>query len=178
MSENIVMKNHPEGKSRKQSMMGLNTAETDAELTTFTWADVEMHNTEEDCWVVLHGRVYDITPFLAEHPGGSHVLVDMAGKDATKDFEDTFHSPNARVMCYKYIKGKLSSVKLGNLFSGSEAGTSGVGGLLSLEGGLAPYVGLMFFIVVVFFYFIMVEDYQSYVHLYVQGIRARFKTEL
>ncbi len=29
------------------------------------------HNTEADCWIAVHQKVWDITDFVAEHPGGS-----------------------------------------------------------------------------------------------------------
>ena len=34
-------------------------------------AELERHTTAEDCWIVVHSRVYDITAFLDEHPGGA-----------------------------------------------------------------------------------------------------------
>jgi hypothetical protein len=46
---------------------------------------MEKHKTAEDCWMAIHGKVYDVTKFLAEHPGGEEVMVEVAGKlDTTK----------------------------------------------------------------------------------------------
>merc|ERR1719326_2200987 len=53
--------------------------------------EVAKHNTEDDCWVVLHGKVYDVTDFLEDHPGGATSIVAYAGKDASKPF-DMLHS--------------------------------------------------------------------------------------
>ena len=36
----------------------------------FSVDEIAKHNTEEDCWVVIHGKVYDVTEFLPDHPGG------------------------------------------------------------------------------------------------------------
>jgi len=47
-------------------------------------SEVRKHNTKDSAWVVLHGKVYDLTAFLADHPGGEQVVLDWAGKDATK----------------------------------------------------------------------------------------------
>ena len=51
-------------------------------MQTFTLAEVATHNKKTDCWVVVHGKVYDITSFLAEHPGGRRLPLKFAGKDA------------------------------------------------------------------------------------------------
>ncbi|ODV83364.1 hypothetical protein CANARDRAFT_203293 [[Candida] arabinofermentans NRRL YB-2248] len=45
------------------------------------------HDQRDDCWVVINGKVYDMTDFLSNHPGGSRVILRNAGKDATKIFE-------------------------------------------------------------------------------------------
>jgi len=53
---------------------------------------VAKHNTAESCWVVLYGNVYDVTRFLPEHPGGSKVILQLAGTDATDEY-DPVHPP-------------------------------------------------------------------------------------
>merc|ERR1712137_152069 len=60
----------------------------------YTMEEVEKHNTSTDCWVVLHGRVLNVTKFLKDHPGGELAIMTFAGKDATKEFEPhTYRSP-------------------------------------------------------------------------------------
>lgn len=39
----------------------------------FTLAQVAEHNTVEDLYFVIHGKVYDVTKFAADHPGGEEV---------------------------------------------------------------------------------------------------------
>lgn len=48
--------------------------------------DLSLHNTPEDCWISVHGHVYDVTDFLQQHPGGEAKLLKYAGKDATRGF--------------------------------------------------------------------------------------------
>lgn len=37
------------------------------------------HNKEEDCWLVISGKVYDVTEFLDEHPGGFDIVLAATG---------------------------------------------------------------------------------------------------
>ncbi|KAG6366374.1 hypothetical protein INS49_000551 [Diaporthe citri] len=55
--------------------------------------EVAKHSTQEDCWVVVHGKAYDVTEFLPEHPGGMKIILKYAGKDATEEFEP-IHPPD------------------------------------------------------------------------------------
>ncbi|KAJ4416754.1 hypothetical protein N0V82_006565 [Gnomoniopsis sp. IMI 355080] len=58
-----------------------------------TGADVAKHSSREDCWVIVHGKAYDVTEFLPEHPGGPKIILKYAGKDATEEF-DPIHPPD------------------------------------------------------------------------------------
>ncbi|GFP93686.1 cytochrome b5 isoform e [Phtheirospermum japonicum] len=69
--------------------------------------EVAKHNTVKDCWLVISGKVYDVTPFMDDHPGGDEVLLAGTGKDATNDFEDVGHSDSAREMMDKYYIGDI-----------------------------------------------------------------------
>lgn len=41
--------------------------------------EVAKHNKREDCWVVIHGKVYNLTDFLDSHPGGVGPILAKAG---------------------------------------------------------------------------------------------------
>ncbi|CAI7620407.1 unnamed protein product [Penicillium glandicola] len=58
----------------------------------FDAAEVAKHNTPESCWVVLYGKVYDVTDFLSSHPGGTKIILKLAGQDATEEY-DPIHPP-------------------------------------------------------------------------------------
>ncbi|XP_057468850.1 cytochrome b5-like [Actinidia eriantha] len=73
----------------------------------FTLSQVAQHKSKKDCWLIINGRVLDVTKFLEEHPGGEEVLLESAGKDATKDFNDIGHSQAAKNLLVKYQVGFL-----------------------------------------------------------------------
>ncbi|MED6194935.1 hypothetical protein PIB30_033251 [Stylosanthes scabra] len=74
-----------------------------------TFEDVANHNHKNDCWLIINGKVYDVTPFLDDHPGGDEVLLTSTGKDATIDFEDVGHSDSAVEMMQKYLVGEVDA---------------------------------------------------------------------
>lgn len=51
----------------------------------YAMTDIASHNTKSDCWLVVEGKVYDVTSFISEHPGGDDILKGC-GKDATSLF--------------------------------------------------------------------------------------------
>lgn len=48
--------------------------------TKFTLNEVSERNGRSACWVVIHGKVYNVTEYLEDHPGGEDILLDVAGK--------------------------------------------------------------------------------------------------
>ncbi|KAI9496939.1 hypothetical protein BDB00DRAFT_757493 [Zychaea mexicana] len=77
-------------------------------LQTFTMAEVEPHDSETDCWIVVHDLVYDCTPFLKDHPGGASSILITGGTDCTEEF-DAIHSSKAHDMLRDYLVGQLAS---------------------------------------------------------------------
>lgn len=59
--------------------------------------EVKKHTTRQSLWMVMDDKVYDITDYVSEHPGGEAVLIEEAGTDATEAFEDVGHSSDARI---------------------------------------------------------------------------------
>jgi L-lactate dehydrogenase (cytochrome) len=55
--------------------------------------EVAKHNRADDCWLVLHGKAYDLSKFHEAHPGGSKIITNNAGKDATAHFS-MIHPPD------------------------------------------------------------------------------------
>ncbi len=84
----------------------------DINIVYYTLEEVAKHSSREDCWIVIHGKVYDVTSFIPEHPGGDAIL-QGCGKDATELFETrpmgsgTPHSEEARELLERYYIGEL-----------------------------------------------------------------------
>lgn len=52
-------------------------------------------------------KVYDVSSYLNDHPGGAEVVMEVAGEDATNMFEDIGHSSDAREEMKKHLIGIL-----------------------------------------------------------------------
>ncbi|KAE8682788.1 hypothetical protein F3Y22_tig00111237pilonHSYRG00037 [Hibiscus syriacus] len=78
-----------------------------AEYKVFTLSQVAQHKSKKDCWIVIDGRVLNVTKFQEEHPGGEEALIEWAGKDATQAFKDIGHSKSAQKWLLKYQVGVL-----------------------------------------------------------------------
>jgi cytochrome b involved in lipid metabolism len=49
-----------------------------------TLDEVKAHAAHGDCWIIVRGKVYDVSKFMEKHPGGADLLLDnSSGKDAT-----------------------------------------------------------------------------------------------
>jgi 4-hydroxysphinganine ceramide fatty acyl 2-hydroxylase len=51
-------------------------------------AEVQAHNTEESCYVTIGAKVYDVTSFLSDHPGGGDLILEYGGKDIEEILKD------------------------------------------------------------------------------------------
>lgn len=59
-------------------------------------AELREHSTADDCWLVVHGKVVDVSTFAVTHPGGQALLTQYGGQDASEAFDAIGHSRNAR----------------------------------------------------------------------------------
>ncbi|CAG8487033.1 1520_t:CDS:2 [Ambispora leptoticha] len=80
------------------------------EIKQFTLAEIASHNTRKSLYVAIHGKVYDVTYFIDEHPGGDEVLFEEAGRNATESFDDVGHSDEAHEILKRYYIGELKDV--------------------------------------------------------------------
>ncbi|KAF8311442.1 hypothetical protein DL93DRAFT_2208961 [Clavulina sp. PMI_390] len=81
-------------------------------LRIFAAADVAKHTTKRDCWVIRDGKVYDVSPFVDDHPGGDDLIMAWAGKDIgaiMADRSEHEHSDSAYAMLSEYLVGKIGA---------------------------------------------------------------------
>lgn len=73
----------------------------------YTICQVRRHNTLESCWLVAGDTIYDATPYLLIHPGGTASILRKGGgaSDVTRDMQ--FHSAVGKQMFQKYKIGKI-----------------------------------------------------------------------
>lgn len=59
-----------------------------ASLGSDSWSigEVEAHASKEGCWTAINGSVYDLTSWIAVHPGGPARILNLCGQDGTGAF--------------------------------------------------------------------------------------------
>jgi cytochrome b involved in lipid metabolism len=74
-----------------------------------TVQEVAKHNSASDCWLIVSGKVYDVTNYLGVHPGGAGTIIPYCGQDATQAFKvDVRHSSTAGNILANYYLGDLN----------------------------------------------------------------------
>ncbi|QQR93034.1 MAG: cytochrome b5 domain-containing protein [Candidatus Iainarchaeum archaeon] len=71
-------------------------------------AEVKKHNSQRNCWMVVHGNVYNLSSFT-NHPGGRD-YIPFCGKDGTHAFEAQGHSATADRLLATFYLGQLDAV--------------------------------------------------------------------
>lgn len=76
----------------------------------YSLSEVAKHKTQNNCWIVISGNVYDVTKYLDFHPGGADLILMYCGKDATQAFatqggRGSGHSNRAKQLLGNYLVG-------------------------------------------------------------------------
>lgn len=74
-------------------------------VRTYTYEEIGEHGSCDDLWMILHGKVYDITSVVDSHPGGAEVLFDAVGTDASVAFDEVGHSQDSLDMLRPLLVG-------------------------------------------------------------------------
>ena len=83
----------------------------DDQLTVYSLSDVAEHDQQTDCWMAIHGQVYDLTAYLPQHPTTLRVILPSCGMEASHAYDtknrDRPHSDEADSFLTKYRIGVL-----------------------------------------------------------------------
>lgn len=79
-----------------------------AAIKNITLAEVATHNNANSCWTIVDNKVYDVTSWIDQHPGGDQAIISMCGLDASAPFARQ-HGSNQRA------QSALVNFLIGNL---------------------------------------------------------------
>eukprot|EP01017_Pseudomicrothorax_dubius_P025263 TRINITY_DN2709_c0_g2_i1.p1 TRINITY_DN2709_c0_g2~~TRINITY_DN2709_c0_g2_i1.p1 ORF type:complete len:291 (-),score=66.59 TRINITY_DN2709_c0_g2_i1:101-973(-) len=102
---------YQEGKSQFALLSPLNvvapvgTPGITKDLKAYTMEEVNAHNADTDAWIVINGKIYDVTKYLNYHPGGKPKLMLGVGRDGTALFHQYHPWVNAHFILEKYQVG-------------------------------------------------------------------------
>jgi len=96
----------PKGNGNGSGLIGAN----DSAAPAYTMNEVAAHGTKGDCWMVIDGKVLNLSGYTA-HPGGD-TFVPYCGKDGTEGFatmgeRGRDHSQSAYAEIEDYVIGKI-----------------------------------------------------------------------
>lgn len=102
-----------------QNQTIVSDSQNTATQTVLSLTELEKHNSSQSCWLLISGKIYDVTAFLPNHPGEAKAILPVCGKDATSAFATKGvaggkpHSAVANAMLTDYYIGDLDqTVKL------------------------------------------------------------------
>ncbi|KAM3500451.1 hypothetical protein MY10362_006388 [Beauveria mimosiformis] len=87
--------------------MATMTTKTIQEPRIITAGELAKYEGTDTFWLAVHGKVYNLTAYAADHPGGVDVLKDSAGTDATESFDYAGHPKSAVQSMVKFCIGRL-----------------------------------------------------------------------
>jgi hypothetical protein len=76
-------------------------------VRTYTMCQLRRHNKPTSAWILVGNTIYDATPYIQSHPGGTETILRKAGgaADCTDDLR--FHSKRAQKEWRKFKVGML-----------------------------------------------------------------------
>lgn len=81
-------------------------------LRIYSADDLAFQKKLGQCWIVRRGRVYDVTKFVDDHPGGDDLITKFSGQDigdAMEDESEHIHSASAYSLLEEHCIGRLGS---------------------------------------------------------------------
>ncbi|MFA6135830.1 MAG: cytochrome b5-like heme/steroid binding domain-containing protein [Candidatus Paceibacterota bacterium] len=59
-----------------------------AKINEYTLLQISGHKDATSCWSAVNGGVYDLTLWIANHPGGQKAILKICGKDGSAAFNN------------------------------------------------------------------------------------------
>jgi len=75
-------------------------------VVTYSSSDVAKHNNSTNCWQIIDTKIYDVTSYISQHPGGPSII-SGCGKDATAMFDSVGDHASIQSLLAKYYIGDL-----------------------------------------------------------------------
>ena len=73
--------------------------------------ELSLHNSASSCWLLISGKLYDVTSFISQHPGGARGILSTCGTDATQ----AFLTQGGQGSHSSFATGLLTSYYIGDL---------------------------------------------------------------
>ena len=55
-------------------------------IKSYALLEIKSHFDKISCWTTIGGKVYDLTLWISQHPGGESAILSICGKDGTSAF--------------------------------------------------------------------------------------------
>lgn len=94
--------------SKKKTTKRIVPPSAGSSTATYSLSDIASHNTADSCYTTINGSVYDVTPWINQHPGGRSAILSLCGKDGSTAFNNQ-HGGQSRP------EKELASFKIGTL---------------------------------------------------------------
>jgi cytochrome b involved in lipid metabolism len=79
--------------------------------SAYTLEQVTEHNKQDDTWVIINNKVYDVSSFVEKHPGGPDKILNVAGQEVTEKFNNV----SAHIKNMDNIEKYLEGMEIGSL---------------------------------------------------------------
>ncbi|KAJ6812701.1 delta(8)-fatty-acid desaturase 2-like [Iris pallida] len=80
-------------------------------LRIITADELAEHKKPSDLWISIQGKVYDVTHWVKDHPGGEIPLLNLAGQDATDAFI-AYHPASAWAHLDRFYVGQFADYRV------------------------------------------------------------------
>lgn len=77
------------------------------ELPAYSMCQLRRHSTVDSAWILVGKDIYDATPYIRSHPGGTAIILKKAGGNVDCSEDMHFHSKRAQKEWRRYKVGTL-----------------------------------------------------------------------